>query len=717
MVTPNKKDAETEDTSDTTTSATVEATVPATTPAGALAPAQPTPVLAPAQEVAAVAPAATPPAAAPAAAPAPAPAAAAPAAAKPAAAAPAAAAPAAAPAAAAPAAQEEAAAAIAARGAAAKSEYDKKIEVLEKRLKDLSEQSKREEEAYAKESGAARAQMPQLKTLDYAPPKPTSLAEQWGSSAMLFAMLASAFTRSPAITALNAATAAMNGFKQGDQAAAEQAYKNWKTASDNLRLTQEFQQKSYDDIMKDIRDRRAAGKAIRQDELNAVRAEMTAAATSYRDDIMLLTLEDRSLRGAEQLQIRRDSAQTQMDLAGAKMEKVQADNAANVEFQNLLKDPEFAKKPYEEQIIDIAALNSPKGMEFLKSRTIQENLLAARLKAIRASDEFKEQDEVGRLILQADAGDKRASTELDKILTKQAQQKLDFSVDAQAQRINDMAIANYSAKPPPQSSRSEKAQAAYLATMARVREINPSYEERNYGSISKARESWTDSAKKPAGEIKTYNTITHHLHYMERLIDELAEAGTDSPLINKAIKNASAAFAIPETRMTDVDAAKRIVADELVRAVTGSAGALLDRNEAAKLLDSTQASTVLKSNLKVLENLVGGRFAASQKSFEVGTRYDKPKEEFAKLLEDDTKRMFGKQLGLPDNLIPKEPGAPAPVPGGAATGGEPAPSGAAAPGGAPTKFSVGEEIMSRGFKYKVTKVDENGKILAAEPVQ
>lgn len=92
--------------------------------------------------------------------------------------------------------------------------------------------------------------MPKYEPIPYKAPKPTSVPEQWGSVAMMFAMLGSMFTRNHAVTALTAATAAMNGFQQKDAAAAEQAYKEWKIASENALKAANYEQKAYEEAMK-----------------------------------------------------------------------------------------------------------------------------------------------------------------------------------------------------------------------------------------------------------------------------------------------------------------------------------------------------------------------------------------------------------------------------------------------------------------------------------
>ena len=637
-------------TSAVTSTATTPTAVATTTPVNVLAPAAAAP--------SPVAPAAPSPVAPPAAPPSPvAPAAAAPAAAAPVARtrpgqpAPAAVPPVA-PAAAPPAAETEEGPGAAL--AVAKSEYDKKIETTQKRIDTLLEEGKAEEKRYAEETKTAQGAMPQPKSLEYKAPKPVSLPEQWGSFAMMFAMLSSMFTRNPAITALNAAAAAMNGFKEGNKEVAEQEYKNWKTASENLRAAQEFQQKHYDELMKDIKDRRAAGKTIRQEELTAARANMTAAATAFRDDIMIESLKDRSMRGAEDLERKRETASLQAEKVRLQIEKQREEAEADKKFKVMLASGELNNLPLDEQTTLIGALGSPMGAKWLNSHKIQEALVAGKVRAARDTDAYKAADEQGKLVILADAGERQAEKELSKLTAKQAAQKLDGSVDAEVQRANDEAIANYSAPMPPQSARNKVAQKLYSDTLARVKQINKDFDPSLKKTTDQIRAGWMDASKRTGGQIQTYNTITHHLTYLNELVDAL-ETG-DQATINSIGKNVAAAIGNPNLAITSAEAARRVIADEITKGVIGSAGALVDREEMAKLFDPTQPLSVFKRNIEVLQNLVGGRFVSAQKSFESGTKQEKDK--FWALLEDDTKRAFAKQLGIPEDKVPPKPDAP-----------------------------------------------------------
>ena len=591
---------------------------------------------------------------------------------------------------------------------AAKSEYDKKIEAVQGRINKLLAEGKADEKLYAKETETVQGQIPQPKALEYKPPKPVSLPEQWGSFAMMFAMLGSMFTRNPAVTALNAAAAAMNGFKEGNKEVAEQEYKNWKTASDNLRMAQEFQQKHYDELMKDIKERRAAGKTLRQEELNAARAEMTAAATAFRDDIMIESLKDRSLRGAEDLERKRETASLQAEQMRLKIEKARDEADADKKFKAILDSGQLNNLALDEQTTLIGALGSPAGMKWLSSHKIQESLIAGKVRAARDTDAFKAADEQGKLVILADAGDRQAEKELVKLTAKQATQKLDGSVDAETQRANDEAIANYSAPMPPQSARNKVAQKLYSDTLARVKQINKDFDPSLKKTTDQVRAGWMDVSKPGGKQIQTYNTITHHLAYLDDLVDALKTG--DQATINRVGASAAAAIGNPNLAITNVDAAQRVIADEITKGVIGSAGALVDREKMAELFDPRQPISVFKDNIRILQDLVGGRFASAQKSFESGTLQKKDK--FWELLEDDTKRAFGKQLGIPAAQIPKKEGAAETTAGAPAAG---AATTAKTPGTTPT-IKVGDEFMSQGYRYRATKVDENGQVLAADPV-
>jgi hypothetical protein len=74
--------------------------------------------------------------------------------------------------------------------------------------------------------------------------------EQFGSVGFIFAMAASAFTRTPMTSALNAGAAAMTAIQQGDEKAYESAYKAWKDNSDLAIRRFDMEHRLYEDANK-----------------------------------------------------------------------------------------------------------------------------------------------------------------------------------------------------------------------------------------------------------------------------------------------------------------------------------------------------------------------------------------------------------------------------------------------------------------------------------
>ncbi len=74
--------------------------------------------------------------------------------------------------------------------------------------------------------------------------------EQFGSVGFIFAMAASAFTRTPMTSALNAGAAAMTAIQQGDEKAYDHAYKAWKDNSDLAIRRFDMEHRLYEDADK-----------------------------------------------------------------------------------------------------------------------------------------------------------------------------------------------------------------------------------------------------------------------------------------------------------------------------------------------------------------------------------------------------------------------------------------------------------------------------------
>jgi hypothetical protein len=142
------------------------------------------------------------------------------------------------------------------------------------------------------------------------PPQPqsTNPLQQWGSAAMIFAALGSLLTRTPATTAMNAAAAVMNGYRQRDQVAADQAFETWKVASDNAIKMHNYQMEVYNSILAQIgRKEDVASKEFGMDEA-AAKVQLSVAAKALNDPIAAQVAQDRGLEAFAHLQETRQKA-------------------------------------------------------------------------------------------------------------------------------------------------------------------------------------------------------------------------------------------------------------------------------------------------------------------------------------------------------------------------------------------------------------------------
>ena len=477
----------------------------------------------------------------------------------------------------------------------------------------------------------------------------------------------------------------------------------------------DFQQKVYNDAMKNIDSKEQFEREFLTEAGQERQAKLSAIATAFSDITASAALKTKN---AEVIWTEMDRQKKQTAQAALDTEKLNEElrkRTADQAFKALVDSGEWeAMTPVQRD--DWAAANdSPAAATSVKNKLAEQHRIDEQVKAAENTPEYaaavKSGDFASQLAIKAEAGSPQAEKELTKLLAKQATQKLDGSTDAEAQRSNDEAIANYSSPPPPQSARNKAAQKLYEDTMARVRKINKSYDPGTSGNAVKLRQQWPDASNKSGGQIQTYNTITHQLSYLDDLVDAL-ETG-DQATINRVAKTTAAAIGNPNLAVTDVEAARRVIADEITKGVIGSQGALLDRDKMDESFDPTQPLSVFKRNIGVLKNLVGGRFAAAQKSFESGAKQSK--EEFWDLLEDDTKRSFGEQLGIPKEKIPAKPNvdemAPAGKPATPAPAAAPATSVEKPANIPPTATETGTDNTGKFFYDRNTGAayDKNGK--------
>jgi hypothetical protein len=149
--------------------------------------------------------------------------------------------------------------------------------------------------------------------------------------------------------------------------------------------------------------------------------------------------------------------------------------------------------------------------------------------------------------------------------------------------------------------------------MARVVQINPDFDPTQFATRQKAEKDFATG--KQGTSVKSFNVAISHLGTLDQLADALNNGNVQ--LINK-IGNAYATQS-GGTAPTDFNAAKKIVADEIVKAIVGSGGGVHDREEAAKTIDAANSPAQLKGVIKQYKELMKGQLDGLRKQYEATT--------------------------------------------------------------------------------------------------
>ena len=171
------------------------------------------------------------------------------------------------------------------------------------------------------------------------------------------------------------------------------------------------------------------------------------------------------------------------------------------------------------------------------------------------------------------------------------------------------AIAKYSQSPPGLRDKNRN------KILARAREINPEYNEATYKERDAAFRQYSSPNGAGGKQIIAFNTVADHLNSIEELSKALRN--NDIQSINKISNYLETQFGVPD--VTNFNAAKQFVSGEVVKAITGTAGALKDREEAQRVLDAAQTPEQLQGAIDTTRKLIAGRTKALQREYEQGT--------------------------------------------------------------------------------------------------
>lgn len=154
------------------------------------------------------------------------------------------------------------------------------------------------------------------------------------------------------------------------------------------------------------------------------------------------------------------------------------------------------------------------------------------------------------------------------------------------------------------------------AVVGRVRDLNPQYAGADYGSNAAALKQFTSG--KNGNTVRSLNVAVQHLDQLGALAQALSNG--DVPAINR-ISNwwkTNTGQAAP----TNFNAGKKLVADEIVKAIVGSGGGVADREEASKSINAAGSPAQLAQVIETYQGLLTGQLNGLRQQYQTATGRD-----------------------------------------------------------------------------------------------
>lgn len=175
------------------------------------------------------------------------------------------------------------------------------------------------------------------------------------------------------------------------------------------------------------------------------------------------------------------------------------------------------------------------------------------------------------------------------------------------------AIGSYKQPPPGGAAlRNPRMQSIMAQVMAKY----PDYDPTKLPVMQKAEKDF--STGKQGNSVRSFNVALSHLDTLDQLADALNNGNMQ--IVNK-IGNTYAeqtGGAAP----TNFSAAKKIVADEIVKAIVGSGGGVADREEASKTIDKANSPAQLKGVINTYKELMKGQLVGLRDQYKATTGKD-----------------------------------------------------------------------------------------------
>lgn len=149
--------------------------------------------------------------------------------------------------------------------------------------------------------------------------------------------------------------------------------------------------------------------------------------------------------------------------------------------------------------------------------------------------------------------------------------------------------------------------------MARVNEINPSYNAHDWAMNDKAYEDFATGSQ--GNQVRSLNVAVNHLNALSGLAAALQNGNTQKINEVRNVYKTQTGQDAP----TNFNTAKTVVGDEVVKAVIGSGGAQSDRDQAQKVIDAANSPAQLLGAINTYKTLLGGQLNGLAKQYRAST--------------------------------------------------------------------------------------------------
>lgn len=151
---------------------------------------------------------------------------------------------------------------------------------------------------------------------------------------------------------------------------------------------------------------------------------------------------------------------------------------------------------------------------------------------------------------------------------------------------------------------------------SQVKDLNPDYSAADYGSTAAALKMFTSG--KTGNTVRSLNVAVQHLDQLGQLATALnnGDVQTFNRIGNSFAKETGNAAP------TNFDTAKKIVADEIVKAIVGSGGGVADREQAANSINSAGSPAQLQQAIQTYQGLLTGQLNGLRQQYKESTKRD-----------------------------------------------------------------------------------------------